>query len=280
MARRLEPPNGSQVGIVGADVAFRGRELLEGFGERPLGLAELPVQPEIARRRRLGKHQLRGCAIGLDGAPLGLEAGSLPDSVRELRIDPAVPQPQSRQLGHGGIHGGSALPFDSRSKGQLCAQRRGRVLLDREPGHRPVESCTRGRDGLEREANPAIRGMPASVRRGEDRGRQLVAGADGGSSAAPPALPAAGPGAGARRGCPPTRARFASDSVSCSSALPATSLVAPHAGDLLEQGSPLLGPERESLVDHALADEQEGVLGEVRRRRAGRRGPGAGHAGG
>ena len=41
-------------------------------------------------------------------------------------------------------------------------------------------------------------------------------------------------------------------------------LVAPHPGDLLEQRPALLGPQRERLVDHALADEQEGVVGEVR----------------
>ena len=41
-------------------------------------------------------------------------------------------------------------------------------------------------------------------------------------------------------------------------------LVAADAGDLLEQRPPLLGPQRERLVDHALADEQERVVGEVR----------------
>ena len=40
-------------------------------------------------------------------------------------------------------------------------------------------------------------------------------------------------------------------------------LVAADAGDLLEQRPALLGPERQRLVDHALADEQEGVVGEV-----------------
>ena len=42
-------------------------------------------------------------------------------------------------------------------------------------------------------------------------------------------------------------------------------LVASDAGDLLEQRPPLLGSQRERLVDHALADEQERVVGEVRR---------------
>ena len=44
----------------------------------------------------------------------------------------------------------------------------------------------------------------------------------------------------------------------------ATTLVAPDAGDLLEQRATFLGPEGEGLVDHPLADEQEGVVGEVR----------------
>ena len=46
--------------------------------------------------------------------------------------------------------------------------------------------------------------------------------------------------------------------------LPPPSLVAPDAGHLLEQRPSLLRPQRERLVDHALADEQERVVGEVR----------------
>jgi hypothetical protein len=57
-------------------------------------------------------------------------------------------------------------------------------------------------------------------------------------------------------------ARFASDSTSCSSAR-AAAFVAAHAGDLLEQRAALLRPQRQRLVDHALADEQERVLGEM-----------------
>ena len=46
--------------------------------------------------------------------------------------------------------------------------------------------------------------------------------------------------------------------------LPPTPLVAAHAGGLLEQRPAFLRPQREGLVDHALADEQEGVVGQVR----------------
>ena len=41
--------------------------------------------------------------------------------------------------------------------------------------------------------------------------------------------------------------------------------MATDAGDLLEQGAPLLGSEGERLVDHPLADEQECVVGEMSR---------------
>ena len=37
----------------------------------------------------------------------------------------------------------------------------------------------------------------------------------------------------------------------------------PDAGRLLEERPALLGPQRERLVDHALADEEEGVVGQV-----------------
>ena len=46
--------------------------------------------------------------------------------------------------------------------------------------------------------------------------------------------------------------------------LPPAALVAPDAGDLLEQRPSLLRAQGEGLVDHALADEQERVVGEVR----------------
>ena len=60
-----------------------------------------------------------------------------------------------------------------------------------------------------------------------------------------------------------TRARFASASRSWSSALRLAPFVAPDAGHFLEQRPPLLGPQRQRLVDHALADEEEGVVGQV-----------------
>ena len=43
----------------------------------------------------------------------------------------------------------------------------------------------------------------------------------------------------------------------------AATLVLADAGCLLEERTALLGPQGEGLVDHALADEEEGVVGDV-----------------
>ena len=46
--------------------------------------------------------------------------------------------------------------------------------------------------------------------------------------------------------------------------LPASPVVTPDPGHFLEQRSALLRSQREGLVDHALADEQERIVGKVR----------------
>ena len=61
-----------------------------------------------------------------------------------------------------------------------------------------------------------------------------------------------------------TRARFASDFDQLLLGVTPSALVPPDAGDLVEQRAALLGSQGQRLVDHALADEQEGVVGEVR----------------
>ena len=60
-----------------------------------------------------------------------------------------------------------------------------------------------------------------------------------------------------------TRSRFASASASSCLRRPPPPLVPADAGRLLEERPALLRPQRERLVDHALADEQEGVVGQV-----------------
>ena len=61
-----------------------------------------------------------------------------------------------------------------------------------------------------------------------------------------------------------TRARFASDSIELLLGTPPAPFVAPDPGDLLEERATFLGSQCERLVDHPLADEEEGVVGEVR----------------
>ena len=60
-----------------------------------------------------------------------------------------------------------------------------------------------------------------------------------------------------------TRARFDLGLGELVLGLAPATLVASDAGDLLEQRPALLGSQRERLVDHPLADEQERVVGEV-----------------
>ena len=75
-----------------------------------------------------------------------------------------------------------------------------------------------------------------------------------------------------------TRARFDLGLGELLLGLAPPAFVATDPGDLLEQRPSLLGSQRERLVDHALADEQEGVVGESAPRRAGRRGRAGGPA--
>ena len=62
-----------------------------------------------------------------------------------------------------------------------------------------------------------------------------------------------------------TRARFASDLDQLLLGPTTTALVASDARHFLEQRTALLRSEGEGLIDHPLPDEQEGVVGEVRR---------------
>lgn len=59
----------------------------------------------------------------------------------------------------------------------------------------------------------------------------------------------------------PGKVRLRLDQLRLSLAPP--TLVTAHARHLLEQRTALLGPQGERLVDHALADEQEGVVRDV-----------------
>ena len=106
--------------------------------------------------------------------------------------------------------------------------------------------------------------MPAPVGGGDQRGRQLLAGGEPGRLLLGQLAEAAGlrPELG-EDVLDPGEVRLGLGELLLGLAAPA--LVAPDPGDLLEQRPPLLGAQRERLVHHALPDEQERVLGEVRR---------------
>ena len=131
-------------------------------------------------------------------------------------------------------------------------------------GHRPVRVGTGGHSAAGRRRCAGRRLEPARVRRKQHRGRQLV-----GRRLATRLL--------FRLGCEPAglRPKLRDDVLHPGEVRlrfdqlvlrpPPAPLVPAHPGDLLEQGPPLLRPQGEGLVDHALPDEQERVVGEMRR---------------
>ena len=106
--------------------------------------------------------------------------------------------------------------------------------------------------------------MPPGVHRQEERGRQLV-----GRGLATGLLFGLGREPARLRSelaedvLDAGEVRLGLDQLLLGPAAPA--FVAADAGDLLEQRPALLRPQGQRLIDHPLADEQEGVVGEVRR---------------
>jgi hypothetical protein len=156
-------------------------------------------------------------------------------------------------------------PFalERRPGGQVRRQRGRRRLRRLEGGHRPVRldlgTLAPGR-GVD---EPGGRLVPARMGRGQERGRELIADAGTGRLLL---------GLGSQPAC--LRSQLGQDVVDAGEigfrlgqlflGLATATLVPPDTGHLLEQRPTFLRPERQRLVDHALADEQEGVVGEVR----------------
>ena len=158
----------------------------------------------------------------------------------------------------------ASLALGRRARAELGGQRRRRLLRGRQLGHRPsTAACAPARSASAIASRPAASCQRACVAEQERRG-QLLAGVRAGRLLL-------GLGGEPARLRPelgedvldPGEVRLGLGELLLG--LAPAPLVAADAGDLLEQRPPLLGPERERLVDHALADEQERVVGEVRR---------------
>ena len=159
--------------------------------------------------------------------------------------------------------GGPALLLDRDVRGELGGRRGGQVLG-------LLEGLEGGRGGparLPRAPCPPLPPSPAAAcQRAAEDGHEglgeLVAGARAGCHLL-----------GLRGQAPDLRAQLGEDVLDPGEVVrrlgelllraAAAPFVAAHAGHLLEERPALLGSQREGLVDHPLADEQERVVGEV-----------------
>ena len=246
----------------GAHRCLRPCQLRRGCRQRGVDLGHGLLGGKVRRRHRqrqdapCGGHALlRGVAL-LDGANLvALEAG------QHLR------QPLDRQadVGH---RDARCLDGPARASGHLCplgqaaGKGRHRVLGGGQVAHRRVDLRPRRRQpfvGLGR--------LPCGRRPSRTAGRQQPIRQLAGRVAARDLL------FGLRRQATRLGPELAEDVTDPSQVglgfhqpllgLTSSTLVASHAGRLLEQRSSFLGAQGERLIDHALADEQEGVVGQV-----------------
>ena len=243
-------------------------ELGQRVGQLAFGLAERRLEVEVARRARARRSARRPAASSASAAA---RSSSEPAPVAlerlELRGEPRLAR---------------AGPPSAAARAASCASRRSRSSAARAPSsaasadaaasaavsvrHRPiapaparrVRSRLGGRQprGAPRASGRASRARSAlaSSSRGRLAGRLLL-GLGGQPARLRPELAEDVLDAG--------EVRLGLDQLLLGPA--AAALVAADAGDLLEQRPALLGPQRQRLVDHALADEQERVVGEVRR---------------
>ncbi len=158
----------------------------------------------------------------------------------------------------------AALPLGLRPLGQLGRDSGGCLLGRLQRGHRSIGLGSLAVPPDSRLGRPARGLVPAGVGREDQRVGKLLAGGQSGRLLL-----------GLGREPPGLRPELGEDVLDPGEVglglgelvlgLAPAPLVSSDAGDLLEQGPALLWSERERLVDHALADEQERVVREVGR---------------
>ena len=263
--RELQPTEGSGIdsgqtrcrGSAGSDTGARDDRRDLGIERRQLGL-------EIGGRGRDGQSegvarrgQLRLGSLSRLHDPRPLAPGAI-----HLGRVPRLTQLEGRARRAPPIQLGARLRLQRRLPGERSTCGADGLLVAEQLGHRPLDRPAR-RDAGGCRCGRATAGLvPAGMGRQEDRRRELVCGAEPVRLllrllAEPPCLrPELGKDVVDAR-----QIRLGlRELLLCATA---SALVPAHAGDLFEQRPRLLGPERQRLVDHALADEQEGILGEV-----------------
>ena len=262
--RGLGAAHGGQLFAPALADRAHGADLLERLGQSALGLGHGRLELGLGsgyRRRGFtpaqGEVRFRRDPLGLEPLPVAADGGQVRGETRLAELELGVGR--SRDL-----MGFAADPLGLGPCPECRGQdRRSRFGLGQLAGDAvglgPGAAQPVGRDDV-----PGRRLVPAAVRGGHQRGREVVAGG--------------GPGDllfGLRGETPGLRSELGQDVVHPGEVdlgfgelllgLPPATLVAAHAGDLLEQRPAFLGSEGQGLVDHALADEQEGVVGEMRR---------------
>ena len=182
----------------------------------------------------------------------------------ELRGQPAIAQLQGRE---GGARQVVPLPpfgLDARPGREGLRHGRGDPLGRRQIGHRGIDvgpGTFAARRRLGRTGRDLV---PAGVRIEQERRGQLLA--DRGPAGLLFGLGGKPSDLGSKLGedvLDTREVRLRLDELLLR--LAPAALVATDAGDLFEEGPAFLGAQRQGLVDHALADEQERVVGQVRR---------------
>ncbi len=241
-----------------------GAEFLERFGEGPVRLGHGGGQGKVARGHRGGELAALRLQVRLGRRELLLQAGAIALGRGHVAGGAGVAQLQFREGRPRRFVGSAPFGFDFRAGGQ-AAGKGGRLFLGLAQGRQGhVGQAPTGGESLFG-LRPASRGLePAGSGAGDDRpavfdARGLAGGLLLGLGGQPARLrPQLG-----EHVFDPGEVGIRFEELLLGLLLVA--LVAPDTGHFLEQRPPLLGPERQRLVHHALADEQERVVGEVGR---------------
>jgi len=262
--RRLYASQRSQCFALGLLCRPHRTELLERLGECPLRLGESPGQRHVTsrhRRRNLtpldGQVRLGGREFRLEPATIAQDSGGVAGRSR-------VPQLQLGEEASSRLVRSSSLGFRRGSRGEVTGDRRGPRLRLAQRGQRRVGvNPARAQLTLRVARSPGSL-LPARTGQRDDRppifaSRRLPGSLLLGLGRQPPGL---GPQLG-QNVLDAGQVRLGFGQLVFGPGL--APLVPPHPSDLLEQRPPLLGPQRQRLIDHSLADEQESVVGEMGR---------------
>ena len=239
-------------------------QLRQRLGERPFRVRERRVELGIAARHGSREEPALQLEVALGRRPLVGEARSVASDRLDLAARRAARTCSADSAGAGAVVGLASLSLGPGPRSELRRQPAGCLLGRPQRRQRLVGVARSALSRTARVRGPARGLVPAGVSREEQRGRELLAGGQPrrlllGLGRQPPGLrPELGEDV-----LDPGEVRLGLGELLLG--LAPAPLVAADAGDLLEQRPPLLGPERERLVDHALADEQERVVGEVGR---------------